>query len=151
MLPTLHIIHNVFLFYYVLYYIGISGDVGTILVNDDLLLGDDPRMEVEEITPGMGDIVPGSFTYEVQTISTFALSTLSGTFRLNMEGYITPDIDVAEGVVSFRQKLEYLKTIYTVKVKREVVSVPKNLYAWTITFAHMTMDVVQVNTILLYK
>ena len=122
---------------------GLPGDVGAILVDYSLLLGDDPRIMCTEATKGSADIVPGSYTYEVQVISTYALTTISGNFRLNMKGSNTPDISVSESAVSFKQKLESIPTIHTVSVTRDVVSASLGTFAWTITFQHMKHEEAQ--------
>ena len=122
---------------------GIHGDVGLLLVDTSLLEGDDPRMSVREVTKGHGDVVPGSYTYEVQTVRTTALSIIAGTFKLNMEGYDTEPIYWNETAEEFKQKLESLHTIYTVNVERETLNTDLQLFAWQITFTHMKNERVQ--------
>jgi len=113
---------------------GFRGDVGLIQVDLTMLLGDHVQMKVSEQVKGFGDIIPGEYTYEVQTIRTTALSAISsGSFVLDMAGYKTPSIDFNETAESFRQKLEFIPTIYTVKVTRETQSSKYGLYAWTVT------------------
>lgn len=124
-------------------FVGLRGNVGLLSVDGSMLTGDDPRVSVAEVTRGSADIVPGAYTYEVQTVSTTALSTISGQFSLVMEGYTTPLISHDETAVSFRQKLEALPTIYAVKVRRIPLSAQKELFSWVITFAHMRREVVQ--------
>jgi len=122
---------------------GINGDIGLIQVDPGMLLGDDPRMEVSEVVRGFGDIVPGQFTYEVQTIRTDALSNISGTFVLTMEGYQTEEINWNDDHIQFHRKLESIPTIYTVKVSRTLLNKNIGAFAWTVTFAHMKREVVQ--------
>jgi len=124
-------------------FIGIHGDVGSLLIDYSLLVGDDPRMDIVEITKGNCDIVPGLYTYEVQTIHTSALSPIDGWFRLNFEGYDTELMRVNETAESFKQKLESLHTIYTVNVDRESINDEFELYAWKVTFTHMRNERVQ--------
>ena len=122
---------------------GVSGNVGLMLVDATMIVGDEAEMDVQELVSGNADIVPGSFTYEVQTVRVQALSAVTGSFVLDMEGYQTPAILYSDTAVTFKQKLESLPTIYTVKVVREQLSSTYNLYAWTITFTHMKKEVVQ--------
>jgi hypothetical protein len=120
---------------------GIKGNVGLMQIDYSMILGDDARMVVEEITAGSADIVPDSYTLEVQTVRTQALTAITqGSFKLSMEGYTTSDISYNEEYITFKQKLEALKTIFGVKVRRDVISTPLNLYAWTITFSRMRKD-----------
>ena len=135
-------------------FFGKPGNMGMIQVDYSMLTGDKPQMRVVEVVQGKGDIVPGGYTYEVQTVRVSSLAPLPTTFVggkavptdsfvLNMEGYDTPSIRVDETARSFMQKLAALPTIFTVKVTRELLSAPSRLYAWTITFAHMRQEVVQ--------
>lgn len=122
---------------------GVHGNVGLLQVDPAMLVGDEPDMQVTEVVAGTGDIVPGAYTNEVQTVRVQALSPVSGYFVLGMNGYETPQISFQESYTSFKQKLEYLPTVFAVHVKRDVLSTPKNLFCWTVTFSHMKGDVVQ--------
>ena len=135
-------------------FFGRPGNMGLIQVDYSMLTGDKPQMSVVELVQGKADIMPGGYTYEVQTVRVGSLAPLptavvggqtrpTDTFVLNMEGYDTPAIRVDETARAFMQKLASLPTIYTVKVTRELLSAPNYLYAWTITFAHMRHEVVQ--------
>jgi hypothetical protein len=119
------------------------GDIGLLQVDYSQLQGDEPLCTVTEITKGFADIVPGAYTYEVQTVSTIALSQISGTFQLTKGGYTTGNIPVDADAVAFKTALESIATIYTVHVTREQTNTALGLYAWTVTFAHMKHEVVQ--------
>jgi hypothetical protein len=111
-----------------------------------MITGDEPIIEILEITKGGADIVPDAYTYEVQTVRLASLASLQGsggTFILNMEGYNTPPINFDESAQTFMQKLESLPVIHTVKVTRELVNAINSLYAWTVTFTNMKHEVVQ--------
>ena len=65
-----------------------------------MLTGDKPQMRVAELVQGKGDIVPGAYTYEVQTVRVASMAPLpasfvggqartTDSFVLNMEGYDT--------------------------------------------------------------
>lgn len=125
---------------------GLPGDMGLIQADSSMITGDEPIIEVLEITKGSGDIVPDSYTYEVQTIRLASLASLAGsggTFILAIEGYNTPAIQYDESAETLMTKLETLPVVHTVKVTREVVSAVNGLYAWTITFTNMKHEVVQ--------
>ena len=122
---------------------GIPGNVGLLSVDASMLTGDNPQMSSITMVEGMADIVPGSYTEEVQIISTSALSPVNGSFQLSMEGYMTDAIQYNETAESFQQKLEALPTIYTVKVTRTPLSAVFQLFSWTVTFTNMRRDVVQ--------
>jgi len=116
---------------------GVQGNVGLLQVDYSMLLGDNPVMVAEELVVGTGDIVPGYFTNEVQTVRVNSFSPVNGTFRLSMGGYETVDISFDETASGFKQILEGIPTIYTVNVARERFSTSQRLYAWTVTFKHM--------------
>ena len=116
---------------------GYHGNIGLLQADYTMLIGDDPRMFVTEITSGNKDIYPGDFTYEVQTVRTDALSPIQGSFTLEMEGYYTDLIHFDETESSFTQKLAALPTVYTVSVKRELLSSRLRTYSWTVSFARM--------------
>lgn len=122
---------------------GIPGNVGLLQVDPGFLIGEDPQMHVAEIVAGSADVIPGGYSYEVQTIRVQSLSPVSGWFVLGMAGYETPPIYIQESYISFKQKLESLPTIFTVKVKRDILSTPMNLFCWTVTFTHTKREVVQ--------
>jgi hypothetical protein len=125
---------------------GVPGDVGLIQADSSMITGDEPIIEILEITKGSADIVPDAYTYEVQTVRLASLASLQGsggTFILNMEGYNTPPINFDESAQTFMQKLESLPVIHTVKVTRELVNAINSLYAWTVTFTNMKHEVVQ--------
>ncbi|KAH8057932.1 serine/threonine kinase [Aureococcus anophagefferens] len=73
-------------------FVGVYGNVGLLTADDSYLIGDDARIEVEEVTEGYCDVVSGGFSYEVQTVQVDALSTVSGSFKLSFEGQETASI-----------------------------------------------------------
>jgi hypothetical protein len=108
-------------------FIGYPGNVGMILLDSYMMVGDDAQMRVYEKVQGFADIYPGQFTYEVQTVTVSALSAVTGTFVLEFEGYNTPTMSFDEDEVTFCEKLEYIPTIYTAKVTRTTISTPLGL------------------------
>ena len=130
---------------------GLPGNVGLIQVDYSQLTGDKPQMSVVELVRGAADVLPGGFTYEVQTVAVTSMAPLptdqygatTDTFTLNLNGYDTPAIRCDETVQTFVQKLTAIPTIFVVKATRDQVSRAKNWYAWTVTFAHMKNEVVQ--------
>jgi hypothetical protein len=124
-------------------YTGVYGDVGPLAVDGDMLTGDDARITTSEVVKGSKDIFPGDFTYEVQTITTSALSTIHGTFELTFEGKTTDSIDCQESELGFMEKLEKITTIHTANVNREIVDPEIGAYAWKVTFTHSTHEMVQ--------
>jgi len=122
---------------------GLFGDVELLQADGALLSGDNPRIATKEVVKGLSDIYPGSYHYEVQTIRTTAASAISGYFKLSFEGWETAAIAVDESEASLISKLQALKTIFTVKVHRDVLDSTLNLYAWTVSFSHQKREKVQ--------
>ena len=122
---------------------GISGNIGELLVNDEKIVGDDAYMSVSEITPGVADLYPSQYTYEVQTIHTYAPTAISGTFKLSFEGLETGDISFDASWQDIKGALDDLGTIHTVNVARSELSSSMNMYAWTVTFTHLKDENVQ--------
>lgn len=115
---------NGFAFKWKVSFIGISGDLGLIQANGDLLVGTGATIRVVEVARGSSDLYPGAYTNEVQTVSIrkrlgFECETLSGNFVLSFEGKITSSIDVETSSEDFKQALESLDTIHTVSVKTD--------------------------------
>ncbi|KAH8098078.1 serine/threonine kinase [Aureococcus anophagefferens] len=55
-------------------FVGVYGNVGLLTADDSYLIGDDARIEVEEVTEGYCDVVSGGFSYEVQTVQAHTLT-----------------------------------------------------------------------------
>merc|ERR1711881_2501 len=89
------------------------GDMRMIEVDYNLLEGYDARVNIMELQKGVNDIFPSDYTFEVQTIATRALSTITGSFRLEFEGKQTEPILYNESARNFKLKCEALTTIYT--------------------------------------
>ena len=81
---------------------GRRGNLGLMTADGTLLAGDDPSVVVRERTAGNADIVPGSFTFEEQSVAVSANSLASGTFRLKFEGKITEPINYDESKETFK-------------------------------------------------
>jgi len=130
-------------------FLGISGDVGLIHADGDLLVGNGAAVKVLEITPGSSDIYPGAYTNEVQTVSVrkqsgFGCETLDGTFSLSFEGKTTDHISVNASSGDFKEALELLETIHTVNVKSDHhdSSGPGDCASrsWIVTFTHLVHE-----------
>lgn len=125
-------------------FLGIYGNVGLIEADGTMLKGDDARIDVAEYNPGSCDIVPGGFTYEVQTIYVDALSPVSGKFALAFEGAKTRPIVYDASADEMKRALEGLGTIFTVNVRREIRTPASfGMYAWTVTFTHQAHTLTQ--------
>ena len=70
------------------------------------------EVRVVEVTPGKADLVPGTFTYEVQTITVSALSdiTETETFTLSFEGRTT-------GGIQFKASAEQMSTALEASIR----------------------------------
>ncbi|RHY35451.1 hypothetical protein DYB32_000104 [Aphanomyces invadans] len=117
------------------------GNLARLGVDYSMVQGDFPQVEVREITQGVQDIVPGSFTYEVQDIYTTSASPLAGTFVLSFHGVSTTPISVTASALEVQRALEGLTTIYSAKVTKTVVSSTLHTAVWSVTFAHVESDV----------
>jgi len=113
-----------------------AGDLSLLQVQGAMLQGDKPSAFVLENTAGSADIVPGTFTAEIQAISVSANSLVSGTFRLKFDGMETQNISVSESPDSLKWKLGQLQTIFASSVRRYVVNQQLNLFTWHVTFSH---------------
>jgi hypothetical protein len=122
---------------------GIHGDIGLLEVDDSMLIGDDPRMYVNEVEKGMKDIYPGAISEEIQSIQTSCTSNISGTFKLQFEGYETSDINYDASAADFKNALEGVSTIHTSTVTRSTLDNAKGLYSWTVTFMHLKHEAIQ--------
>lgn len=113
---------NGFAFKWKVVFIGISGDLGLIQANGDLLIGSGATVRVVEVVRGLSDLYPGAYTNEVQTVSIrkqrgYGCESLAGNFALSFEGKVSPSIDTNASSEDFKQALELLDTIHTVNVK----------------------------------
>jgi hypothetical protein len=122
---------------------GVHGDIGLLDVDDSMLIGDDPRMWVNEIEKGMKDIYPGALTEEIQSVQTSCTSNVSGTFKLQFEGYQTVGINYDASAADFKNALEGVSTIHTLDVTRSTLHNTKGLYSWTVTFMHLKHEAIQ--------
>jgi len=128
---------------------GISGDIGLIQANGDLLVSSGAAVKVVEVVRGSSDLYPGAYTNEVQTVSVrkrsgFGCEAMSGYFALSFEGKVTSSIDVDSSVDDFKEALESLDTIHTVKVRTDhhnsngVGDCASR--SWIITFTHLVHE-----------
>ena len=140
---------NGFAFKWRVSFLGISGDVGLIQVNGDLLVGSGATVRVVEVTRGSSDLYPGAYTNEVQTVSIhkrpgFGCETLSGDFALSFEGKVTASIDVDTSAADFKDALESLDSIHTVNVKTDhhnSIGVGDcSSRSWIVTFTHLVHE-----------
>jgi hypothetical protein len=125
---------------------GMEGNVGALSADDDRLLGYNPKVIIEEVTAGIGDITPGDFTYETQMITTEALSNIGGTFTLEFEGYTTQAIAFSASAADMKSKLEALYTIHTVNVKKTQTDLGAGDVAgvtWEVSFTHKVHERIQ--------
>ena len=127
---------------WVVTFVNLNGDVGMLEADAHSLLGGNPRLSISELVKGIGDILPGSYTNEVQTIYIHRekgyLSNITGTFTLEFEGQTTSIIDINDGALEMRKALEALLTIHTVNVKKIDRANGANL--WIITFTHLVHE-----------
>ncbi|KAH8048885.1 serine/threonine kinase [Aureococcus anophagefferens] len=124
-------------------FVGVYGNVGLLTADDSYLIGDDARIEVEEVTEGYCDVVSGGFSYEVQTVQVDALSTVSGSFKLSFEGQETASIAVDASAIEFKYALEALDTIFTANVVAEDYEPSKGPRLWTVTYTHQAHTLTQ--------
>ncbi|RHY19567.1 hypothetical protein DYB25_000036 [Aphanomyces astaci] len=117
------------------------GNLARLRVDASMLQGDFAQVAVREITPGVQDIVPGDFTYEVQDIYTSAASPLAGTFVLSFHGVFTSPISVSATALEMQRALQALTTIYSAKVTKTVLSPALQTAVWSVTFAHVENNV----------
>ena len=140
---------NVFGYKWRVLFAEISGDVGSILADDDLLIGNGAGVRVLEIISGSSDLYPGAYTNEVQTVSVrkqsgFNCESLGGAFSLGFEGKTTSPISVNASAEDFKNALETLDTIHTVNVYPDhhdsVGPGDCALRSWIVTFTHLVHE-----------
>jgi hypothetical protein len=118
------------------------GNMRMIETDYTLLKGYDPRVQIFEAERGVNDIFPQDYSFEVQTITTQALSGISGSFVLEFEGKKTADIMYNETARQFKLKCEALTTIYTANVYAMNTG-PNNGRTWEIHFTHLNHETIQ--------
>ncbi|KAL9190302.1 hypothetical protein ACHAXT_007513 [Thalassiosira profunda] len=130
-------------------FLGVSGDVGTIQANGDLLVGHGATINVVEAVKGSSDLYPGAYTNEVQTVSVrkrpgFGCESLAGSFALSFEGKETYSVDIDASPEDFKAALESLSTIHTVNVETDhhVSSGAGDCASrsWIVTFTHLVHE-----------
>ncbi|KAL7554975.1 hypothetical protein ACHAWF_018557 [Thalassiosira exigua] len=140
---------NGFAFKWRVAFLGVGGDLGLIRANGDLLVGSGAMVRVVEVTRGSGDLYPGAYTNEVQTVSVrkrsgFDCESISGSFDLQFEGKVTPSIDVEATADDFKEALESLPTIHTVNVKTDhhdsTGAGDCASRSWIVTFTHLVHE-----------
>jgi hypothetical protein len=128
---------------------GIGGDIGLIQANGDLLVGSGAVVRVVEVVRGSSDLYPGAYTNEVQTVSIqkrpgFGCKTLSGNCALSFEGKVTSSIGVDASLEGFKEALESLVTIHTVKVRTDHHNSSGAgdcaSQSWIVTFTHLVHE-----------
>ena len=106
-------------------------------------MGDDARIEVATLQDGDCDVLPGGFSYEVQTVYLASLSPVTGSFTLNFEGQETGPIAVGATAAEVKARLEALDTIFATNVRMEDLDTNLNTRAWTVTFTHQRHTLTQ--------
>ena len=124
-------------------FVGVYGDVGPLTADDTYLVGDDARIEVATLQDGDCDVLPGGFSYEVQTVYLASLSPVTGSFTLNFEGQETGPIAVGATAAEVKARLEALDTIFATNVRMEDLDTNLNTRAWTVTFTHQRHTLTQ--------
>jgi hypothetical protein len=118
---------------------GVNGNIGPLRVDDDFLEGGDPLLYVKESRAGMADLIPGSYTSEIQTITIRKkpgyMVPISGSFVLSFEDEETDIIDVNSSAEMMKQSLETLNVIHTVNVQKRA---DQNHISWIVTFKYLT-------------
>ena len=120
---------------------GVRGDIGLLRADYTLLEGYGATVSVVETVKGNADIIPGTFTHEVQTISTRALSDITGSFKLRFEGYETGSIDYSATAQEMKSALQQLSTIHTVNVHKDTLA-SRNQAVWTVG-SHLVDELIQ--------
>ena len=118
------------------------GNIGKLIVDGSSLVGNNPQVKVREVVAGNADVIPGSFTYETQSVSTKALSDISGDFTLGFENSYTPAISFDASASEMKTYLEDLPTIHAVNVD-VIVGAAFNERTWVITFTHLSQEKMQ--------
>lgn len=124
------------------------GDLGLLEVDQTRVGGFGPRMYVEKRQGGVGDIVPGDFTFEVQSAVAVADSELGSAsrFALEFEGVETEAVSIWSPAAHVRNVLEGLSTIHTAAVSIEN-RLPGNDTTggriWRITYTHGEHETLQ--------
>ncbi|KAL7542724.1 hypothetical protein ACHAXR_012005, partial [Thalassiosira sp. AJA248-18] len=140
---------NGFAFKWRVAFLGISGNIGLIKADGDLLIGSGASVRVAEVTRGSSDIYPGAYTNEVQTVSVrkrpgFGCESLTGNFALSFEGKVTSPIDVEASADDFKEALESLETIHSVNAKTDhhISSGMGDCASrsWIVTFTHLVHE-----------
>ena len=124
------------------------GDLGLLEVDQTLLGGFGARMHVRKMQNGWGDIVPGDFTFEVQSALAVADSALSplSRFALEFEGYETASLPITATAIQVRDALESLSTLHTASVQAEDLVAGGNVTdgrIWRITYTHAEEETMQ--------
>jgi uncharacterized protein YpmB len=126
-------------------FLGLNGNIGILEADDSELRGYNPKVVVKEVASGNSDIVPGAYTYEEQSITTSADTSIGGNFVLQFEGDDTATIAYDEAESSFKTKLEALTTIHTVNVVKKYTSGTDDTLGvtWIVRFTHLLHERMQ--------
>jgi hypothetical protein len=122
-------------------FVGVQGDIGLLHVNDQFVYGGE--MNAHEVTAGKENIYPGSFRYEVQTLSihrsTYGIGSVKaeGSFVLSFEDCYTSSINVTCSTLEMKAYLGSLSTIEIVDLKKIENEMQ---YGWVVTIMRSSRD-----------
>jgi len=122
-------------------FVGVQGDIGLLHVNDQFVYGGE--MSAHEVTAGKENIYPGSFSYEVQTLSVhrstydFGSVKVEGSFVLSFEDRYTSSINVACSALEMQAYLGSLSSIEILDLKKIENEMQ---YGWVVTFMRSSRE-----------
>ena len=87
-----------------------------------MLVGYGFKATVAEVTKGNVDLTPGDVTFEKQSVQAAALSAITGTFALSLEGSSSPAIPYTATAAQTKTALQALPTMHTADVQEVATS-----------------------------
>ncbi|CAM9165015.1 unnamed protein product, partial [Choristocarpus tenellus] len=118
------------------------GNLALLKGDETLLVGDAPSLVIREKVAGSADIFAGDFTYEMQAVTIFSRSRVTGTFTLAFDGKEIDAMTYNEKAESFKAKLEAIDSIYCADVRRYLVDDDLLMYSWHISLAWVNEEIV---------
>lgn len=122
------------------------GNIGLLQVDGSTLLGRGGKVEARGVQDGDADLVPGSFTREVQAIVVDSVGPLNETsaFVVEFEGHITQPLPYDVSARELRSALQRLPSIHATSVTRQAIQTgPRDGYEWKVEFAHTSHETVR--------
>ena len=119
------------------------GNIGLLRVDGSTLVGRGGSVKSKEISAGSANIMPHSFTREVQAIVVDAVGELSdgSTFNVEFEGYTALTIPSNCTSGALRNALEALPSLHAVSVTRSPIrNGIRSGFEWLVTFAHTSHE-----------